>query len=783
MSTKMNLKQRLTWQFVCIGLIPLIILGFIANWIGQSSLEAQMRESLNGIKETKRASIERYFRTVEAQVQTLANDPRLIKAATELHQAFRNVKSDAKLSESDVSNMRRELANYYGSSFANEYKAKSGQIAKHIGSYISTISDEGVYLQSEYIAKNPNPVGSKHVLDRASDRTEYSRLHAEYHPYLRDFVTRFEYYDTFLVDLSSGELFYTDFKEIDFGTNLIRGHNARSAIGKVFQDIQRGESASSMAIADFAPYYPSYEAPAAFVGTRVLVNNKPTYALIFQLSIDKINEIMGQRVGLGKTGESYLVGSDYLMRSNSFFDAKNRTVVSSFMDPENGKVETESVRAALEGKSGVSFLNTYSGKDTLSAYSPIDIYGLRWALIAEITQEEAYAPQRHLAFVIFSLLGVTAIIVAFVGAAIGRSIATPILRIATDLGQNSDEVARAANDLLRASEQLSELAEEQAESINETAASTDEIAAMVENNVGQAASSAEMSKTIKTTADKVDASMEKLQLAMNDIRDSNEQIQELVTVIGEIAEKSAVIDEIVFQTKLLSFNASVEAERAGEHGRGFAVVAQEVGNLAKMSGKASIEITSMVKDSVKKAERITRVNSEKVSMVGQLVAETETLLDKIGVDAEQLQQQAQQILSSSKEQSDGIKQINEAMIQLEQATRLNSSSANSTAAASDELRGQATHLAQNVLALLDVVSEAASANTPTTGVSTPPSAPAPRHEPANVHPIRGYRRAPTEGVKTPSQSFKAAVGSSVAAPQSSHGDHGTSQADAEWEKL
>jgi len=703
MGIKMDLKKKLTFQFLLIGMLPIMVLGFVADRIAVKAIERDVTSSMSAIRDNGKNAVANHFKNIENQMALLAADPDTADMAWQLFGAYKSARSDTRTSASELDAMRRDLVNYYNNAFGNEYKAKSGSPAKDVAQYVASLSDDGVWLQHHYIVRNTNPIGSKNALDQSPDRSTYSRIHATRHPYFRDFATKFDLYDIFLVDLASGEIYYTDFKEVDLGSNLVSSPNAKSSIGSLFSNLQRADKPGNLMMSDFANYFPSYEAPAAFVGTTIAHKGRPFAALIFQVSIDKINAMLANRSGLGKTGEVYLVGPDFLMRSDSHLDTKNRSVVNSFLRPETGKIESDAVKQALAGTIGDGFVTNYNNESVLASWTPVQVFGLKWALVAEMTEKEALAPATMLSMWIFSLLALTAVLVSVVGTLIGRSIASPILKIADDLGNNSTQVGEAATGLLKASEQLSEMSQEQAESINETASSMDEISAMVANNVAQAAQSAELSTTVKMTADKGNSSMEKLKAATDEIRESNRQIQDLVRVIGEIADKTAVIDEIVFQTKLLSFNASVEAERAGEHGRGFAVVAQEVGNLAKMSGKASVEIASMVKESVKTAEEITAQNSEKVGMVAQLVTETGSLLSRIGGDAEKLLEQAQQILTASKEQSEGIKQINEAMNQLEQATKQNASAADQTASASDQLKAQADQLGSNVSALLTVI--------------------------------------------------------------------------------
>jgi methyl-accepting chemotaxis protein len=262
-------------------------------------------------------------------------------------------------------------------------------------------------------------------------------------------------------------------------------------------------------------------------------------------------------------------------------------------------------------------------------------------------------------------------------------------RVISELENSGDEVARVSQDIASGST-------EQASSIEETSSSIEEITGMVQNNVENAESSSQLSEQVQKISTKGNQSMQELVVSMGEILESNEQIQELVKVIGEIGEKTAVIDEIVFQTKLLSFNASVEAERAGEHGRGFAVVAQEVGNLAQMSGKAAQEISTIVRSSIKSAETISQQNRAKVDGGNRQVQDVAKILEEISESSTKVSESANQIHIASKDQANGIGQINNAMSQLDKTTQDN-------AAATDNLSQQAQGLKASLDVLIDIV--------------------------------------------------------------------------------
>lgn len=172
---------------------------------------------------------------------------------------------------------------------------------------------------------------------------------------------------------------------------------------------------------------------------------------------------------------------------------------------------------------------------------------------------------------------------------------------------------------------------------------------------------AQSSHNVMECATNGNMSMEGMKTAIEEIMESNARIEKLVGVIEQISEKTAIIDEIVFQTKLLSFNAAVEAERAGEHGRGFAVVAQEIGNLAKMSGSAALDISVIVKGSTNEAKKVAAENKSRVENGSKMVSEIASVLTEIHKHAEEVSQRSLKLVNELKDQTSNIKTVNTAM--------------------------------------------------------------------------------------------------------------------------
>lgn len=243
-------------------------------------------------------------------------------------------------------------------------------------------------LQRLYIDENPFPRGQRDNLEKAPDGSRYSDVHGRYHYWLRSFLLHRGVYDVYLFQ-PDGDLVYTSFKERDYATNLDTGRWKDSDLGKALRQALQNPFPSYVAFHDFAPYPPSGGAPAAFFASTVLDDDGTLLgALAFQIPASRISQVMQKRAGMGETGETYLVGPDLLMRSDSRF-SEDSTILRT-------RVETEPVRRALDGQEGFAATVDYRGVPVYSAYGPVDFEGVRWALLAEIDVAEAEAPVERL---------------------------------------------------------------------------------------------------------------------------------------------------------------------------------------------------------------------------------------------------------------------------------------------------------------------------------------------------------------------------------------------------
>ncbi len=440
----MSLKTKLVSTYLLVGVIPLILVGIVVyliadnglkkvNDAGLEALEKAEFNQLVGLRDVKRVqmgqyfeerkgdlnalvdnvqilrteafrklvavrdnklqAVERFFTDVQNQVAAFSQDEMTINAMREFSAGFSRYPREMGLGATRQGERKAGLRGYYEGPFSEKYLQENSGKKPNIEMALSGLGDAAVALQYAYIQNNPNALGEKDQMEQADTQSKYSRLHARIHPVWRDFIKRFNYYDLFLVDAESGNVVYSVYKEVDFATSLVDGPYQNSGLGEAFRKANALTEKGAVALIDFKLYFPSYENPAAFLAAPIFDDERKIGVVIFQVPVERLLSIMNERAGLGETGETYLVGPDKLMRSDSFLDPKNHGLVASFRNPDRGAVNTVAVQQALAGTKGAAVLQDYNGNPVLSAYTPVSLGDITWALLAEIDVAEAFAPK------------------------------------------------------------------------------------------------------------------------------------------------------------------------------------------------------------------------------------------------------------------------------------------------------------------------------------------------------------------------------------------------------
>jgi methyl-accepting chemotaxis protein len=268
------------------------------------------------------------------------------------------------------------------------------------------------------------------------------------------------------------------------------------------------------------------------------------------------------------------------------------------------------------------------------------------------------------------------------GWSIVRRITTSVRRIAHHLDEAAHQVSESASLSSASSQSLAEGASEQAASLQETSASLEEMSSMTKRNAENAEKANALAKQARSAAEKGSTHMQAMSTAMDAIKASSDDIAKIIKTI----------DEIAFQTNILALNAAVEAARAGEAGMGFAVVADEVRNLAQRSAQAAKETAAKIEGAISRTTQGVDISTQVATVLAEIVTQ-----------ARQVDELAAEVAGASREQNQGITQINDAVQQMDKVTQANAANAEESAAAATQLNAQAEKMKSSVTELLLLV--------------------------------------------------------------------------------
>ena len=620
-SMKFGLSKKITLAMLISGFLPAATIGYLLLSKMDSELKKDAIIRLESIRHIKQDQIKNLYSKMKNQVQVLSSNSLVIDAMKEFAESFKTYSSDNDYSETDIKIFKSELRAFYSGKFGKTYKDGTGKEIDTIA-LVNNLSNLEIALQYNYISNNPNPLGEKDKLDFASDKSSYSKIHRKHHRNFRTFLNKFGYYDIFLVEPKNGNIVYSVYKELDFGTSLASGSYAKTNFARAYSNSKSKYDGDFVYITDMERYTPSYEAPASFISSPIVENGKVLGVLVFQIPVEKIDDILTSKndwegSGLGNTGEVYLVGKDKMSRSFLRPYKDNKEAFLSFyknspfineLELKNSTTLTvqfdrEQVDKALLGEEGALFGINYLNKKVVSSYGPLTFGEKNFAVIAEIHESEALGSLFAVRTQVSWVMGVGLIFVLLFAWLFSKSISTPIQEVSMQLNDGVVKSSQSSNNLLDIARDLKDTCEDQNASVQESVAAIEEIRGMTRRTTESISESKESAQKVSERTTMGGQVMNEMTTSMESIRESNSHLNEIVDIISKISEKTNVINDIVFKTQLLSFNASIEAARAGQHGKGFAVVAEEVGNLASMSGEAAKEITTLLEDSQKKCDR------------------------------------------------------------------------------------------------------------------------------------------------------------------------------------
>ncbi len=411
----MKLSTKMLLGTALLAITPILVTSLLvgggAVQLSRDSLTQAVQGQLTSLREVRKQQLTDYFNQLANSLRVLSSNAVVLEGYKGLRQAYAN---PTDLPKPDVlKQQKEELKGAYLKDFAAEFQKRNPQAATGLEAVIDKLEPVQIALQHAFISANPNPLGAKNKMVEPTERSAFGALHARMHPSVEAFRDKLGFYDIFMIDTQTDRIIYTSFKELDFTTSLADGPSAKTGLGDVYRQVKASGKADTVAMSDYAPYFISYNDQAAFMALPIMEGEKMVGVLAAQLPLDLVSSIMTasrkwKSQGLGDSGETYLVGSDLLMRTDSRFLLEEKAgflkEFSGKLSPQQltmadkkgtsiglVKVDTEAGREAIAGKEGFSLISDYRGTPVFSAYGPLTLYGTKFAVLAELDEAEALA--------------------------------------------------------------------------------------------------------------------------------------------------------------------------------------------------------------------------------------------------------------------------------------------------------------------------------------------------------------------------------------------------------
>lgn len=394
----LDIRSKIILALLLVGGVSTVITALLGYQSGQRNLTDRITVQLSSLAAITAAQVEAYFEGAEGRIETLSRDLMVLDAMRDFREAA------GALDEAAPSPAARaRLVRFYEEDFLPTLVAPGG--GEPVTTAYLPVTPAGLALQAAYVGGAAG----------AAPGTRYRAVHERYHEAFSALVVSGGFADVFLI-APDGFVAYSVLKEPDFATSLMEGPYADTGLARAFRAARAGRGTRFVHVEDYAFYDPSAGAPAAFFATPLTEGGRFLGVLALQLDAERLDAIVNQggrwrEVGLGETGEVFLVGADMTLRTvpRPFVEAPETFLSEARRAGTDGRTlsmieahgtpvllqeaASPSVRAALRGETGVrTIARDYGGREALSAAMPLSVAGLDWAVVAEMPTTEAYAP-------------------------------------------------------------------------------------------------------------------------------------------------------------------------------------------------------------------------------------------------------------------------------------------------------------------------------------------------------------------------------------------------------
>ncbi|MFN7910293.1 MAG: SpoIIE family protein phosphatase [Bacteroidota bacterium] len=449
----MKIGIKLTLTFFGISLLAMLVAGVISYRDAKETLQEESFKKLTAIREMKSSQVVDYFTQIEHQLLAFAENPSTVEAMKGFKEGFRLMTKDFSNRDPNDIHRNNRMEDYLDTFFIPRLNAQSLNVVNKKS--LRPLNLNALLLQELYIANNKYTSENRLNCDSLPQKFVYNNIHKKYHHVIRNYMLRFGFYDVFFIDNESADIVYTVYKEIDFASSLESGAYRNTNLARAFNGALSLDSNKKSILVDFEEYLPSYNLPASFIACPVKENGKIIGVVAFQMPIDNINKLMTnnnkwKEIGLGTTGETYIVGEDFTLRNQSrfliedsagYFKLLNEIGVSNLRIQKIKtyhstvglqEVKTKGTREALTGKTANMIFEDYRGIPVLSSFMPLNLFGMKWVILSEIDESEAFEPAKQLRNKIINASIVLIVFVLLISYFISRKVTKPIKELEYD---------------------------------------------------------------------------------------------------------------------------------------------------------------------------------------------------------------------------------------------------------------------------------------------------------------------------------------------------------------
>ncbi|MGV0793701.1 adenylate/guanylate cyclase domain-containing protein [Mycolicibacterium sp. XJ1819] len=440
--SRISIQSKLLLMLLVTSIVSATVVGAIGYQSGRSSLREAVFEGLTEIRSAQARQLEAQFADLTNSLLIYTRGETAANAISAFVPAFDEL-NDATITPRQW----QSIVDYYHKQYGDHDQDQIGNRVD-VDALLPT-SNAQKYLQAHYTA--PFDDWDKAIkFDDARDGSAWSAANARFNDFFREIVLRFAFEDALLLD-TRGNVVYSAYKGADLGTNIFTGPYREGDLREAYRKALASNAVDYVGVTDFAAYLPAEE-PTAWMVSPVGPRNRVEGVLAVQFPIDKINRLMTvnkqwEAAGLGRTGETFLVGPDDLMRSDSRLFLENREqfkrdVVEAGTPPavadesirKNGTTLIQPVasaanRLAQRGQTGTLIEEDYLGQEALQAYSPVDLPGLNWSITAKLDTSEAFAPVSEFTRTLVLSTAVIIFVVCIAAMLLARLFVRPIRRL------------------------------------------------------------------------------------------------------------------------------------------------------------------------------------------------------------------------------------------------------------------------------------------------------------------------------------------------------------------